>query len=159
MKKEKKQKLYCYVDETGQDTKGKLFIVSVVITDDKREELNSKLKKIEEHSGKGKVKWMEARHKARLAYIQAVLSVSASAQAAVHVDGLPKARIRWFGTELRRLSIKTSKVVGVRREESDAFIRLADACCGFVRLALSSRNKELFEMFKQAMASNHLKEV
>jgi len=26
-----KQKLYCYVDETGQDTAGKIFIVSVVI--------------------------------------------------------------------------------------------------------------------------------
>lgn len=28
-----KQKLYCYVDETGQDTEGRLFLVSVVVTD------------------------------------------------------------------------------------------------------------------------------
>ena len=25
------KKIYCYVDETGQDTKGKLFIVSIVV--------------------------------------------------------------------------------------------------------------------------------
>jgi hypothetical protein len=34
-----KQKLYCYVDETGQDTLGQFFIVSVVITEDIREKL------------------------------------------------------------------------------------------------------------------------
>jgi hypothetical protein len=27
----KTEKLYCYVDETGQDTMGKFFIVSVVV--------------------------------------------------------------------------------------------------------------------------------
>ena len=31
------QKFYCYVDETGQDTQGELFIVSVVIADQERE--------------------------------------------------------------------------------------------------------------------------
>jgi len=25
------KKLYCYVDETGQDTKGKLFLVAIVL--------------------------------------------------------------------------------------------------------------------------------
>lgn len=28
-------KLYCYVDETGQDTKGKFFLVTVVIEEQK----------------------------------------------------------------------------------------------------------------------------
>lgn len=32
------KKLYCYVDETGQDTKGKLFIVVVVIVENSKEE-------------------------------------------------------------------------------------------------------------------------
>jgi hypothetical protein len=42
--------------------------------------------------------------------------------AVVYVDGLPKSRLRWFGVELRRLSIRTDKIVGVRREEADALI-------------------------------------
>jgi hypothetical protein len=33
-----KQNLYCYVDETGQDTNGKFFVVSVVIADSRRDE-------------------------------------------------------------------------------------------------------------------------
>jgi len=27
------KKYYCYIDETGQDTQGKIFIVSVIITE------------------------------------------------------------------------------------------------------------------------------
>ena len=27
------QKLYCYVDETGQNTEGDLFVVSIVLTE------------------------------------------------------------------------------------------------------------------------------
>lgn len=34
-----KQKLYCYVDENGQDTKGDIFIVSIVVTGKERDEL------------------------------------------------------------------------------------------------------------------------
>jgi hypothetical protein len=64
-----------------------------------------------------------------------------------------------FGTELRRLSVRTSKVVGVRREESGALIRLADACCGFVRQALMGRDKEMTEPFEQAKKQEYLKEV
>src|SRR5687768_17019764 len=67
------QKLYCYVDETGQDTKGNLFIVSVIVTEGERDELARELSKIETTSGKGKVKWTEAQDKARLAYIRSVL--------------------------------------------------------------------------------------
>ncbi len=31
-------KLFCYVDETGQDTQGRLFVVAVVVTGSEREE-------------------------------------------------------------------------------------------------------------------------
>ncbi len=34
-----KSKLYCYVDENGQDTKGRIFIVTVVVIEEKRDEL------------------------------------------------------------------------------------------------------------------------
>lgn len=129
----KKPKLYCYVDETGQDTLGQFFIVSVVITEDLREPLIARLEDIERSSHKAKSKWTAARPSERLAYMQAVLSdplfkntlhfafyehtkqymaltVLATAHAittiadrgvaAVYVDGLPKSRLRWFGTEL-----------------------------------------------------------
>jgi len=57
------QKLYCYVDETGQDTKGRLFLVAVVVLVSDRENLRSKLRKAEQISGKGIKKWMKATHK------------------------------------------------------------------------------------------------
>jgi hypothetical protein len=70
-----KQKLYCFVDETGQDTKGELFIVSVVVAQSEYEQLELKLERIEESSGKGKVKWREAKDSARVEYIRQVLNV------------------------------------------------------------------------------------
>ncbi len=187
-----KQKLYCYVDETGQDTYGKFFIVSVVITDSQREKLLARLEQIEKTSGKGNVKWIKSRPALRLAYIKAVLSdpifkrtlhyvfserskkymvltVIATAQAvatapkhqvaAVYVDGLPKPRIRWFGTELRHLGVHTSKVVGVRKEESDPLIRLADACCGFVRQALMETDSQMKTLFDRAVREGYLKKL
>ena len=38
------RKLYVYVDETGQDTKGTIFIVVTVILQDQKVELEVKLK-------------------------------------------------------------------------------------------------------------------
>ncbi|MEZ4672596.1 MAG: hypothetical protein R3E39_32245 [Anaerolineae bacterium] len=67
------QKLYAYVDETGQDTAGAFFLVSVVVTGQEREQLQTILEQIESRSGKGKVKWMSAKDGARTAYIKAVL--------------------------------------------------------------------------------------
>lgn len=39
------QKLYCYVDETGQDTLGKIFVVSVIVAKEDREEITQTLEK------------------------------------------------------------------------------------------------------------------
>lgn len=39
-----KQKLYCYVDETGQDTEGQIFVVSIVLTGKERDESNAFIK-------------------------------------------------------------------------------------------------------------------
>jgi hypothetical protein len=46
-----KQKLYCYVDETGQDTDGRLFLVSVVVTEQEQEAFARELERIEAESG------------------------------------------------------------------------------------------------------------
>jgi hypothetical protein len=56
------QNFYCYVDETGQDTLGQFFIVSVVVTESERDSLTAELDMIERLSGKGKVKWTQTRH-------------------------------------------------------------------------------------------------
>ena len=56
-KRHPKQKLYCYVDETGQDTKGDLFLVALVVTGSERDELIREAERIEETSGKGLMKW------------------------------------------------------------------------------------------------------
>lgn len=69
------QKLYCYVDETGQDQGSTFFLVSVVVLEAEREELIQQLEQIERASGKGRRKWMEARDAQRLNYIQRVLSM------------------------------------------------------------------------------------
>lgn len=67
-------RIYCYVDESGQHTKGKYFLVSVVIADEDRDQLARQLLEIEKTSGKNRRKWVKAGDKNRTAYIRAVLS-------------------------------------------------------------------------------------
>lgn len=66
------KKYYCYVDETGQDSQGAIFIVAVVVPED-RENLESFVLKIEGSSGKGKFKWGRADKEKRLSYLKSVL--------------------------------------------------------------------------------------
>ncbi len=67
-------KIYAFVDESGQETAGALFLVSVVVTDHEYERLNEILLEIEERSGKRWKKWSRARFDYRLAYIEAVIA-------------------------------------------------------------------------------------
>ena len=67
------QKFYCYVDETGQDTLGEIFIVSIVIADYERDLLRQICKDIERHSRKGHRKWAKTSYDRRVAYIRQVL--------------------------------------------------------------------------------------
>lgn len=72
------QKLYCYVDESGQDTKGRFFLVSVVISDKtSKDEIENILLDIEHSSGKGLLKWRAAPFVKRIAYLEAVLRTRA----------------------------------------------------------------------------------
>ncbi len=69
-----RQKLYCYADETGQDTVGDFFLVATTIFDARRQdELRRLLLKFEMASGKGEQKWTRATHSNRIAYIRNVL--------------------------------------------------------------------------------------
>lgn len=69
------QKLYCYVDETGQDTKGQFFLVCLVITSSERDMLRALLSQAEGRSGKHKLKWTKATLAQKQAYITTVLSL------------------------------------------------------------------------------------
>lgn len=71
-----KRKLYCYVDETGQDTAGRFFAVSALITEAERERLLKELEAIEQESGKGNTKWKKARPVARKKYIERIAELS-----------------------------------------------------------------------------------
>lgn len=69
-----KQKLYCYVDENGQDTKGKIFIVTVVVTGTERDALIGFCEELENKSGKKKVKWRKASHERRINHLKSIFS-------------------------------------------------------------------------------------
>jgi hypothetical protein len=69
-------KLYAYVDESGQDTQGQFFVVSVVILDADHEAILHQLEAIEARSRKGKVKWHRARYAYRQAYIDELANLT-----------------------------------------------------------------------------------
>ncbi|HEY4361439.1 MAG TPA: DUF3800 domain-containing protein [Bryobacteraceae bacterium] len=69
-----KQKIYCYVDESGQDTKGDLFLVALVVTGTERDELVREAERIEHTSGKGIIKWRKTRLERKTAYLRAILT-------------------------------------------------------------------------------------
>ncbi|BCM94117.1 hypothetical protein IAD21_06020 [Abditibacteriota bacterium] len=68
------EKLYCYVDETGQHTEGALFVVSVVIARENRDEVEQLLEQIERETGKRSAKWMKTRFDIRQEYLHRVFA-------------------------------------------------------------------------------------
>lgn len=71
-----KQKLYCYVDETGQDTQGKIFLVAVVLKEiTNLESLELKLEKIELRTGKKQSKWKKTSKNIKKKYLAELLKI------------------------------------------------------------------------------------
>jgi hypothetical protein len=68
------QKLYCYIDETGQETKGEVFVVSVVVIDKEKDQLLKLCEQLEKISGKRKDKWGNAKHERRMRYLHHILA-------------------------------------------------------------------------------------
>jgi hypothetical protein len=67
------EKIYCYVDETGLDTKGSLFIVCVIIVPaSERDTLSTLCEEAERFSEKGKRKWTTTVLKRRRKYMQEI---------------------------------------------------------------------------------------
>lgn len=161
-----KQKLYCYVDETGRDPFAPLFIVGVVLMGQKREELSPWLLEIEKESGKGIRKWKKSGRMRRQRYIEFIgrepllksslyyakydpkgdfFAKTADAIArtlqnnkkedlvTVFIDGFRKAELNQVKRQLKPSVYASVIVKGIKREESNPFIRLADTICGLVR--------------------------
>ncbi len=69
-------KLYCYVDETGQDGLHNFFLVSVVITDTTRKDrLEKQLEEIEKETGKNKLKWTKTKTSIRKTFIEKICKI------------------------------------------------------------------------------------
>lgn len=73
-----KSKFYCYVDETGQDTGGRFFIVSVVlIAQTNKDGLEAIIEEIEDRTGKKKTKWTKAKADIRMRFLEEISKVKA----------------------------------------------------------------------------------
>ena len=71
-------KLYCYVDESGQDTVAqpgqiRIFIIAVAVFETNRAELEQACEAYEVKSGKGKRKWNHCNPESRRNYIRMVV--------------------------------------------------------------------------------------
>jgi hypothetical protein len=62
-------KLYCYVDETGQDAASDIFVVVAVVTAREQEPLRQALMDVEHLAGTGRRKWHKSRSSLRLRYL------------------------------------------------------------------------------------------
>lgn len=76
MSSAKKKKLYAYIDESGQDTKGLIFIVSILVSDEDQDFICNELEKIEIESGKKNLKWNKSKHDIRKSYIEGILKMN-----------------------------------------------------------------------------------
>lgn len=74
--KTSKQKLYCFVDETGQDTSGQFFLVAIVLKEmSQLEDLERKLIKVEQISGKKQAKWKKITRNVKRIFLDELLKI------------------------------------------------------------------------------------
>lgn len=72
---DKKKKIYAYIDESGQDTAGLLFVVSILVLEKEIDIISGKLMEIEENSKKKNIKWNKSRHEFRKEYIEEIANL------------------------------------------------------------------------------------
>ena len=104
-----------HVDESGQDTKGRLFVVAVVAVEDS-DKLRQLCESFEEISGKWKKKWASAKRDRRLDYLRAVIQEAASLNVTLFYSVFHKpkdydtATIDGIAKAIRRLNLSDSHV-------------------------------------------------
>ncbi|MFH1295481.1 MAG: DUF3800 domain-containing protein [bacterium] len=70
-------RLYCYVDETGQDTKGKVFLVAIILKDSASVySLEKKLLDIEQSTSKEQLKWKKTSNQVKIAYLEELFRIN-----------------------------------------------------------------------------------
>ncbi len=69
----KPKKLYCFVDETGQDAGSQLFIVAAVVAWDDVPALRASLMELEKELTIGSKKWHKLRQQSRMQFMEAFL--------------------------------------------------------------------------------------
>lgn len=74
-----KQKLYCFVDETGQDDRSQVFIVVTVISDSTQQELKEALLQLELQAKMGAKKWHKSRQAEREAFMAQLVELQLAA--------------------------------------------------------------------------------
>ena len=67
------QKLYCYVDETGQDSGSEVFIVVAVVNSDDQDNIRTALVDAERFAETNTLKWHKSKHDRRMKYLRAVV--------------------------------------------------------------------------------------
>jgi hypothetical protein len=67
------QKLYCYVDESGQDATSEVFIVVAIVSDQDQAAFRQECLAVEESAVTGKRKWHKSRPERRWQYLELVL--------------------------------------------------------------------------------------
>ncbi len=77
----------------------------------------------------------------------------------IYVDGLSKKDEKYYGSQLHHLGIHTKKIKGVKKDENNPMIRLADSICGFVRDVIEEGTEELEIIFDKAVKDKVLIEV
>ena len=70
MQPTQRQKLYCYVDETGQNDVSSAFVVVAVVSEREQEELREALVTIENASDTNHLKWHKTHPTRRLKYLE-----------------------------------------------------------------------------------------
>ena len=166
--------IYCYVDESGQDTHGDFFSVSVIMvnTVQLRDEGERRLLSVERGTGKGISKWTNTNYVRRENYLRSITDltelkdcifyaihidtrdyisstvdtidrairqhVSDKYRVTIVIDGLDKKTVREIAKRLKQGGVVCRKVRGVK-DESSAWIRLADAIAGFSRHAYENK--------------------
>jgi hypothetical protein len=68
------KKLYCYVDETGQDAGSELFIVVAVVVTSDVNAVRERLQELEKKTNVSSTKWHKSSHKYRIKFMEAFLS-------------------------------------------------------------------------------------
>lgn len=66
------QKIYCFVDESGQDTLGKFFVVAILAIKDNKDDLDDLITGFEVKTGKNNVKWNKSKHSRRMDFISSL---------------------------------------------------------------------------------------